>query len=91
MAAMKERKKKLSLQGTIGLKEWREANGFSQSQAVRVLNETGNPLTLEALQTWEARPRNSHSQFRLFTWPDSENPKKSHAPGQAKKRKQRST
>jgi transcriptional regulator with XRE-family HTH domain len=35
------------------LKRWREENGFSQSEAVRVLNETGMAVTLDSLQNWE--------------------------------------
>jgi hypothetical protein len=30
----------------ISLKHWREENGFSQSDAVKVLNNTGIPVTL---------------------------------------------
>jgi hypothetical protein len=37
----------------ISLKRWREENGFSQSEAVRVLNETGIAVTLDSLQNWE--------------------------------------
>jgi DNA-binding transcriptional regulator YiaG len=37
----------------ISLKRWREANGFSQSEAVRVLNKTGIAVTLDSLQNWE--------------------------------------
>jgi hypothetical protein len=33
--------------------DWREANGFSQSDAVKVLNETGIGVTLDSLQNWE--------------------------------------
>ena len=36
------------------LKRWRQANGLSQSQAVRALNETGIPVTLDSLQNWES-------------------------------------
>jgi hypothetical protein len=34
----------------ISLKHWREENGFSQSDAVKVLNNTGIPVTLDSLQ-----------------------------------------
>jgi hypothetical protein len=33
----------------ISLKRWREQNGFSQSDAVRVLTNTGIPVTLDSL------------------------------------------
>jgi len=35
------------------LKDWRRANGLSQSKAVRALNEAGIPVTLYSLQSWE--------------------------------------
>ena len=35
------------------LKRWRQANGLSQGQAVRALNEAGIPVTLDSLQNWE--------------------------------------
>ena len=38
----------------ISLKRWREENGFSQSEAVKVLNETGIAVTLDSLQNWES-------------------------------------
>ena len=38
----------------ISLKRWREENDFSQSEAVRVLNEIGIAVTLDSLQNWEA-------------------------------------
>jgi hypothetical protein len=34
----------------ISLKHWREQNGFSQSDAVKVLKNTGIPVTLDSLQ-----------------------------------------
>jgi hypothetical protein len=37
----------------ISLKRWREQNGFSQSDAVRVLKKAGIPVTLDSLQNWE--------------------------------------
>jgi len=37
----------------VSLKRWREANGFSQSEAVKVLNQTGIAVTLDSLQNWE--------------------------------------
>jgi hypothetical protein len=33
----------------ISLKRWREQNGLSQSDAVKVLNNTGIPVTLDSL------------------------------------------
>jgi DNA-binding transcriptional regulator YiaG len=41
----------------ISLKDWREQNGFSQSDAVKVLNNTGIPVTLDSLQNWESGRR----------------------------------
>jgi DNA-binding transcriptional regulator YiaG len=38
----------------IGLKRWREENGFSQSEAVKVLNEADIAVTLDSLQNWES-------------------------------------
>jgi DNA-binding transcriptional regulator YiaG len=38
----------------ISLKRWREENSFSQSEAVRVLNEAGVAVTLDSLQNWES-------------------------------------
>jgi DNA-binding transcriptional regulator YiaG len=35
------------------LKAWRAANGFSQSHAVRVLQDAGLPIKLSTLQQWE--------------------------------------
>jgi DNA-binding transcriptional regulator YiaG len=43
---------------TISLKRWREENGFSQSEAVKVLNDSGIPVTLDSLQNWESDRRN---------------------------------
>jgi hypothetical protein len=34
----------------ISLKRWREENGFSQSEAVKVLNKAGVAITLDSLQ-----------------------------------------
>jgi hypothetical protein len=42
---------------TISLKHWREQNGFSQSDAVRVLKKAGIPVTLDSLQNWESGRR----------------------------------
>jgi hypothetical protein len=39
------------------LKRWREKNGFSQSDAVKVLNNAGIPVTLDSLQNWESGRR----------------------------------
>jgi hypothetical protein len=36
----------------VSLKRWREQNGFSQSDAVKVLNNSGIPVTLDSLQNW---------------------------------------
>jgi transcriptional regulator with XRE-family HTH domain len=37
----------------VNLKRWREENGLSQSEALRVLNEAGIEVTLDSLQNWE--------------------------------------
>jgi DNA-binding transcriptional regulator YiaG len=49
----------------ISLKRWREANGFSQSEAVRVLNQTGIAVTLDSLQNWESGRRNPRASVAL--------------------------
>jgi len=49
----------------ISLKGWREQNGFSQSDAVKVLNETGIPVTLDSLQNWESGRRNPRAALAL--------------------------
>ena len=36
------------------LKRWREHNGYSQSNAVKALNNHGIPVTLDSLQNWES-------------------------------------
>jgi DNA-binding transcriptional regulator YiaG len=41
----------------ISLKRWREQNGFSQSDAVKVLTNTGIPVTIDSLQNWESGRR----------------------------------
>jgi len=47
------------------LKQWREQNGFSQSDAVKALNNHGIPVTLDSLQNWESGRRNPHAAVAL--------------------------
>jgi transcriptional regulator with XRE-family HTH domain len=49
----------------ISLKRWREENGFSQSDAVKVLNDSGIPVTLDSLQNWESGRRNPRAALAL--------------------------
>jgi transcriptional regulator with XRE-family HTH domain len=49
----------------ISLKRWREQNGFSQSDAVKVLNNSGIPVTLDSLQNWESGRRNPRTDIAL--------------------------
>jgi transcriptional regulator with XRE-family HTH domain len=49
----------------ISLKRWREKNGFSQADAVKVLNNTGIPVTLDSLQNWESGRRNPRAELAL--------------------------
>jgi transcriptional regulator with XRE-family HTH domain len=49
----------------ISLKRWREQNGFSQSDAVRVLTNTGIPVTLDSLQNWESGRRSPRAELAL--------------------------
>jgi transcriptional regulator with XRE-family HTH domain len=49
----------------ISLKHWREENGFSQSDAVKVLNNTGIPVTLDSLQNWESGRRSPRADVAL--------------------------
>jgi transcriptional regulator with XRE-family HTH domain len=49
----------------ISLKDWREQNGFSQSDAVKVLNNTGIPVTLDSLQNWESGRRSPRAGLAL--------------------------
>jgi DNA-binding transcriptional regulator YiaG len=35
------------------LKRWRQSQGLSQSEVVRVLKEAGISVTLDSLQAWE--------------------------------------
>jgi len=49
----------------ISLKRWREQSGFSQSEAVKVLNKTGIPVTLDSLQNWESGRRNPRAELAL--------------------------
>ena len=50
----------------ISLKRWREQNGFSQSETVKVLNNAGIPVTLDSLQNWESGRR---SPALMLLWP----------------------
>jgi transcriptional regulator with XRE-family HTH domain len=43
----------------------REENGFSQSDAVKVLNNTGIPVTLDSLQNWESGRRSPRAELAL--------------------------
>ena len=47
------------------LKAWRQANGLSQSQAVRALNDAGIPVTLDSLQAWEIGRWNPRAPIAL--------------------------
>jgi transcriptional regulator with XRE-family HTH domain len=49
----------------ISLKRWREQNGFSQSDAVKVLNNAGIPVTLDSLQNWESGRRSPRAELAL--------------------------
>jgi transcriptional regulator with XRE-family HTH domain len=49
----------------ISLKHWREQNGCSQSDAVRVLKEAGIPVTLDSLQNWETGRRRPRADIAL--------------------------
>jgi transcriptional regulator with XRE-family HTH domain len=49
----------------ISLKRWREQNGLSQSNAVKVLNNTGIPVTLDALQNWESGRHSPRAELAL--------------------------
>jgi transcriptional regulator with XRE-family HTH domain len=49
----------------ISLKRWREHNGYSQSDAVKVLNNHGIPVTLDSLQNWESGRRSPRAEFAL--------------------------
>jgi transcriptional regulator with XRE-family HTH domain len=49
----------------ISLKRWREQNGFSQSDAVKVLKTSGIPVTLDSLQNWESGRRNPRAEVAL--------------------------
>jgi transcriptional regulator with XRE-family HTH domain len=49
----------------ISLKHWREQNGFSQSDAVRVLKKAGIPVTLDSLQNWESSRRSPRAELAL--------------------------
>ena len=63
------------------LKRWREQNGLSQSDAVKVLKTSGIPVTLDSLQNWESGRRNPRSELALaladFLRGDPTVPKKS--------------
>jgi transcriptional regulator with XRE-family HTH domain len=47
------------------LKRWRQETGLSQSKAVRVLNQAGIPVTLDALQAWEIGRWNPRAHVAL--------------------------
>jgi transcriptional regulator with XRE-family HTH domain len=49
----------------ISLKRWREQNGFSQSDAVKVLKNSSIPVTLDSLQNWESGRRNPRAELAL--------------------------
>jgi transcriptional regulator with XRE-family HTH domain len=49
----------------ISLKRWREQNDFSQSDAVKVLKNSGIPVTLDSLQNWESGRRSPRAEFAL--------------------------
>jgi transcriptional regulator with XRE-family HTH domain len=49
----------------ISLKRWRAENGFSQSEAVKVLNKAGIPVTLDSLQNWESGRRSPRAGLAL--------------------------
>jgi transcriptional regulator with XRE-family HTH domain len=65
----------------ISLKRWREQNGFSQSDAVKVLKNTGIPVTLDSLQNLESGRRSPRADVALaladFLRQDPRVPKKS--------------
>jgi transcriptional regulator with XRE-family HTH domain len=65
----------------ISLKRWREQNDFSQSDAVKVLNNAGIPVTLDSLQNWESGRRIPRADIALaladFLRQDPTVPKKS--------------
>jgi DNA-binding transcriptional regulator YiaG len=42
------------------LRRWRKTNNLSQSQAVRILIESGLPVKLRTLQDWEIGRRSPH-------------------------------
>ena len=49
----------------ISLKRWREENGFSQSEAVKVLTKAGVAVTLDSLQNWESGRRSPRADVAL--------------------------
>jgi DNA-binding transcriptional regulator YiaG len=49
----------------ISLKRCREEKGFSQSEAVKVLNKAGIAVTLDSLQNWEVGRRNPRASVAL--------------------------
>jgi DNA-binding transcriptional regulator YiaG len=65
----------------ISLKRLREENGFSQSEAVKVLNKAGIAVTLDSLQNWESGRRSPRADVALaladFLRPNPKVPKKS--------------
>ena len=54
-----------SLPLIISLRRWREQNGFSQSDAVKVLKTSGIPVTLDSLQNWESGRRSPRAELAL--------------------------
>ena len=67
----------------ISLKDWREQNGYSQSDAVKVLNNTGIPVTLDSLQNWESGRRNPHAAVALALADFLRQPPKKSSPRQS--------
>jgi hypothetical protein len=47
------------------LKRWRQTQGLSQNEAVRVLKESGIPVTLDSLQAWEIGRWNPRAPIAL--------------------------
>jgi transcriptional regulator with XRE-family HTH domain len=71
----------------ISLKRWREQNGFSQSDVVKVLKSSGIPVTLDSLQNWESGRRSPRADVALaladFLRQDPTVPKKASRPPRA--------
>jgi transcriptional regulator with XRE-family HTH domain len=47
------------------LKRWRQANGFTQSEAARVLRDAGILVTIDSLQAWEIGRWNPRAHVAL--------------------------